>query len=227
MTAPPPRPRTKREQRRVSIERILESALACIMERGYHSTTVADIAEDAGVTKGAVYFYFENKSALFMALLEEIEALIVGELEAKMAAAGVAPVHQLVAAIHAQGLLAANRSNHLVVFTIALVEFRGTGDPIEHRLRQIYDHLRQVIEGIIVRGQEAGQFNIGLTPSALTSIVLALEHGTLLEWYLRSSEMNGGDLVRAARTVLLDGILSQPAGGAPGGVRARSAKPQG
>ena len=49
-----------------------------------------------------------------------------------------------------------------------------------------------------------------MSAKELSSIVIALEHGTLLEWYLRPSEMNGGELVRAARTVLLRGILNEP-----------------
>jgi AcrR family transcriptional regulator len=210
MIARTPRPKTKREQRKVSVERILEAALARILALGYHSTTVADIAKEAGMTKGAVYFYFENKSALFLALLDEIESLVVGGLIARLGAAGASPPDQLVAAIHGQGILAAERSRHLIVFTIALIEFTGTDDPIERRLKQIYQRLCEAIEGIVVRGQQTGDFHTNLKPRELASIVLALEHGTLLEWYFRSAEMNGGELVRTARTVLLEGILQDP-----------------
>jgi AcrR family transcriptional regulator len=44
---------------------LLEHAELLFMERGYEETRMIDIAEAAGVAKGLVYWYFENKAALF------------------------------------------------------------------------------------------------------------------------------------------------------------------
>ncbi|MEW6271253.1 MAG: TetR/AcrR family transcriptional regulator [Thermodesulfobacteriota bacterium] len=46
---------------RDSKERILAAALALFGERGYASTSIDDIAARAGLTKGALYYYFEDK----------------------------------------------------------------------------------------------------------------------------------------------------------------------
>lgn len=55
----------KREPvRRDTKERILEAALAVFGERGYAASSVEDIAAAAGVTKGAVYYYFTDKADL-------------------------------------------------------------------------------------------------------------------------------------------------------------------
>jgi AcrR family transcriptional regulator len=207
MPAPKKRASTKAEQRRVSIERILDAALNRFLSRGYHATTVDDIAKDAGVTKGAVYFYFESKSAVLLALLDEIEGLVVDGLLARLEGAGPTAQDQLVAAIHSQGAIAADRSRYLILFTIALVEFAGTDDPIERRLLSIYTRLHKAIEKIIVRGQRTGEFSANVRAREFAAIVLALEHGTLLEWYFRSAELDGVELVRAARSVLLGGVL--------------------
>lgn len=209
MPAPRKRPSTKAEQRRVSIERILDAALGRFLSRGYHSTSVDDIAKDAGVTKGAVYFYFESKSAVMFALLDEVEGLVVEGLLARLEGAGASAQEQLVAAIHSQGAIAANRSRYLILFTIAMVEFAGTGDPIEQRLRAIYARFHEAIERIAVRGQRTGEFNANVRARELAAIVLALEHGALLEWYFRSSTLDGAELVRAARTVLLSGVMQK------------------
>jgi AcrR family transcriptional regulator len=56
-------------------KQILEAARAEFMEKGYGDTRVEDVARRAGLSKGAVYFYFPSKRELFMALvLEEHEA---------------------------------------------------------------------------------------------------------------------------------------------------------
>jgi len=50
---------------------ILDKALALFARKGYHSTSISQIAKAAGMAKGALYHYFENKQALFMAIVEE------------------------------------------------------------------------------------------------------------------------------------------------------------
>ncbi|WP_040791236.1 TetR/AcrR family transcriptional regulator [Nocardia paucivorans] len=49
--------------------RILAEAQALILDKGWPATTVADIAERAGIGKGAVYLEFPNKAAILEALL--------------------------------------------------------------------------------------------------------------------------------------------------------------
>lgn len=222
MPAPKKRPSTKTEQRRVSIERIIDAALNRFLSRGYHATSVDDIAKEAGVTKGAVYFYFESKSAVLLALLDEIEGLVVDGLLARLEEAGPTAQDQLVAAIHSQGAIAADRSRYLILFTIAMVEFSGTDDPIERRLQSIYGRFNEAMEKIVVRGQRTGEFSASIRARELTAIVLALEHGTMLEWYFRSGKLDGAELVRAARTVLLSGVTLQKQ---PVKKRARPTKP--
>ena len=66
------RPATKREQRAASIEALLGEALALFITQGYHATTVEEIAQAAGLTKGAVYFYFKSKANVLKALLDRM-----------------------------------------------------------------------------------------------------------------------------------------------------------
>src|SRR5437763_2559955 len=50
---------------------ILESALKLFSHRGYGATSVRDIAEDAGLSKGNVYHHFPDKETIFRALLDQ------------------------------------------------------------------------------------------------------------------------------------------------------------
>ena len=50
--------------------RILEAALALFRQRGFGSTTMRDIAKEAGVALGAAYYYFASKDALVTAFYE-------------------------------------------------------------------------------------------------------------------------------------------------------------
>lgn len=55
----------EREQRR---ELILTSAIELIEQKGFESTTMDEIAEKADVSKGTLYLYFEDKSALHQSI---------------------------------------------------------------------------------------------------------------------------------------------------------------
>ena len=50
---------------------ILDAALKLFSHRGYGATSVRDIAEEAGVSKGNVYHHFEDKEAIFRELLNQ------------------------------------------------------------------------------------------------------------------------------------------------------------
>jgi AcrR family transcriptional regulator len=62
-------------------ERLLESAKRLFSQRGYYATSVEDIVESAGLSKGAFYFYFKSKEELFKSLVEEMHLSIVKRLE--------------------------------------------------------------------------------------------------------------------------------------------------
>jgi AcrR family transcriptional regulator len=65
------RTRTARAQNRDARADLLDAALAVVAQRGYRDSSVDEIAERAGYSKGAVYWHFEGKDDLFLALLEE------------------------------------------------------------------------------------------------------------------------------------------------------------
>ena len=57
------------EQRAEAREKILTAAAACFAEKGYAGCSVQDIAERAGVSKGALYVYYSSKEEIFKAMI--------------------------------------------------------------------------------------------------------------------------------------------------------------
>lgn len=53
-------------------DRLLEAALDVFSEKSFSDVTLSEVAERVGLTKGALYWHFENKNDLFMKLIEEI-----------------------------------------------------------------------------------------------------------------------------------------------------------
>ncbi|GAB3250242.1 TetR/AcrR family transcriptional regulator [Chitinimonas naiadis] len=64
----PPRWKRRKEARPAEI---IEAALTLFVDKGFASTRLDDVAKLAGVTKGTVYLYFDNKEELFKAVVRE------------------------------------------------------------------------------------------------------------------------------------------------------------
>ena len=76
--------RKTKEEAEKTRARILASALALFVRNGYEHTTFTDIAARLKMTKGAVYWHFESKEALLVALVEEMLAKFRRQLEELM-----------------------------------------------------------------------------------------------------------------------------------------------
>jgi len=64
--------RPQQNRSRATRARLLESAIACLADLGFSASTVAVVAEHAGVSRGAAQHHFPTREALFTAALEHV-----------------------------------------------------------------------------------------------------------------------------------------------------------
>jgi AcrR family transcriptional regulator len=163
-----------RELREQSQRRILQAALMSFAERGYEGTTIAQIAERAGVARGLVSYYFPAKEQLLRALLGEaldgIFALtdpVDGETTPDQRLAGVIDRTLAVAAdtIGVQRLVLCLmlQPGTREIFVGVEAAKADAVEEFEHRLRQIFADrgaenpaleevlFRSVLEGVIFK----------------------------------------------------------------------------
>ncbi len=77
---PPAAPRKRRKEDRPA--ELRSAALELFVNKGFAATRLDDIASRAGVSKGTLYLYFDNKEALFKAVIQEGIVPVVAENEA-------------------------------------------------------------------------------------------------------------------------------------------------
>ncbi len=66
---------------REKLARILAAARNRFGHYGLSKTTMADIAQDIGMSKASLYYYFKDKEDIFIAVIRKEQALFVGEME--------------------------------------------------------------------------------------------------------------------------------------------------
>lgn len=74
-------PQKVQEMKDAKRRHILESAAKVFAEKGYYQTKVADILEEADISTGSFYFYFNNKEELFVILYDEMIQTYIGVLQ--------------------------------------------------------------------------------------------------------------------------------------------------
>ncbi len=200
------RPPTKREQRAASIEALLGAALTLFITQGYHATTVEEIAQSAGLTKGAVYFYFKSKANVLKALLDRTEELTVDPTLAAMAKAGSQPRDRLSAFIRTQSVIGAEKTEYMLLAILMSAEFNGSKDEIEERLKLLMAQMENALRETVRAGQEDGSFRTEIGAEELASVIMATNKGCYVEWYMRGNDLMGHDFARAFRDFVIDGV---------------------
>ena len=105
VAAPPPR----RQPAPVRREQVLAAAERVLLERGLRNTTMADVAEAAGLAKGTLYLHFESKDDLLAGLRRRYVEAIEAELRVRVAKAASGE-EQVAALVH--GLVDATARRH-------------------------------------------------------------------------------------------------------------------
>lgn len=75
-------PQKNRRRKEARPGEIMAAGLKAFSEKGFAATRLEDVAEAAGVSKATIYLYFESKSDLLKAILLDIVASRIGNLEA-------------------------------------------------------------------------------------------------------------------------------------------------
>ncbi len=205
----PPRKAMKNaELREDSIHRLSQAAFQLIVMKGYHATTLQEIAEAAGMTKGAIFFYFNGKERLLLHLLDVAEQHIVDSLAAHLASINGTAFDKIIAYFHFGSWHGIKRPFELLCLIQISIEFRHRPDAIGKRIVAIYDRIYHMLEGIIEVGRLRGEIPKDLPSREVVSTVVATHDGMMLEYHRR--EIDGEKLVRVVRTTFLHGLALQP-----------------
>lgn len=197
------KPRTNRESREDSVNRIYHSALRLFVQQGYRSTSIDEIAAGAGLTKGGVYFYISKKEHLMAQMLDDIAARYIDKVIAKIETEQLTAQERLVAFMHSQVSFALECPEEIMLLVMSSVEFSKADDMLTKKIDAIYERMRRFIVQTIEDGLAQKVFKTRMHPYAAASFYVATHDGMMLEWYRRAAQIDGPELVRVFREAFL------------------------
>jgi TetR/AcrR family fatty acid metabolism transcriptional regulator len=184
---------------------ILDAAVRVFARKGYHTSRVGDIAEEAGVAHGLLYHYFKSKDELLETIFSNTWTLMLEAIS------GV------------ESLDESARETLRKVSAIVLRAWRDTPDIVRVLVREVTrsPHLQQEIgeteqafaalERVIRKGQQAGEFRDDVEPRFASFIFYGALEEILTGWVMGQLPDTEEDVRLAERTVvemLCDGLLA-------------------
>ncbi len=176
--------RRTKEDAQATRRAILEAAVRCFSTQGVTHATLADIAREAGLTRGAIYWHFANKADLINALRDRVASLYAPLMQAGINKDEPDPLgrmRELYVSVY-NDLADDPRQRRL--FQILLdVEMSGKDDEAIREYhaslhRKVREEIQTVLRNAVARRQLAPDFDVRLGAVA----VLSFTHGLMYRW---------------------------------------------
>jgi AcrR family transcriptional regulator len=179
-------------------EAITSAARAIFAERGYHGTSIRDIAERAGLSLSALYYWHPSKQHLLATLLEESTQDYFQACDDALRAAGDDPVDRLRAMVRAS---IEYRVRRRVESNLANREWRNLEPDLRERVAGLRRAATALWTGIVDDGVASGAFRCAHPEDARRTIVAACN--AVAQWYEPTGELGPAELVERYTEIAL------------------------
>ena len=159
-------------------EQVRAAALRLFKEKGYHATSMRDIASAVGINKGSLYSYIKTKEDLLIPVFEQAMGVLLAEIEQLTADRSLTPTMRLKRAIHAHVSAVAN---NLDVLTVYLSEWRQLAAESLATNRTQRERYAALFHDILRDGIAAGEFRPMDTRIVMLGMIGMCNY--LFRWY--------------------------------------------
>lgn len=199
--------KSKKEQALETRDRILNAAEDVFYEKGVSSTSLADIAKSADVTRGAIYWHFKNKSDLFDAMCDRVREPMHNMILNIADAQSEDPLNQLIQGglFFIEELISNPRNRKVFTIVHHRCEYLNENDPIFIYQKEWKLHILSHLEKVLAYAQSRNLLPADLDLS-LASLVLHMSFSGLLNtWFFIPERF---DLMEMATRVLQSNIVN-------------------
>lgn len=186
--------------------KILAAAELCFSRSGYDAASVADICQQAGVTKGAFYYHFATKQALFLELLNSWLQTLDAQFQ-DIRGEGKSVPHGLVEMAGSTRLIFAESANFLPMF----LEFwlHAMRDPhIWQLVIEPYRRYQRYFSAFLQEGVAEGSLR-PVDPALAARALLSMAIGLVLQGTMDPQAADWAETAQESVRLLLQGLQNQ------------------
>lgn len=182
-------------------ERLVDVALRLFAEKGFERTSVQDVVAATGVTKGAMYHYFDSKDDL----LAEIYARVLREQHDRLRrfAESAAPVEERVHGASADVVV--TTIENLASTTVFFRSLHHLSPEKQEEVRAGRRRYHDLFRGMVVEGQRDGVFRDDIGADLAVDFYFGSVHH-LPMWWRPDRGLSAAEVGDSFATLLLDGL---------------------
>lgn len=207
MSMEPPRLSLRERQRQERARLILQAAEEVLTEKGYHDTSMDEIAARVGVAKGTVYLHYPSKEDLVVALFEReldaflrtVDQILVRQTSARARLETI--LHNLYT-----GLLGKRMQLLLALYTG--MEVRSELLAKKGRLHECLDQLSGQVTSLLEEGKANGEFDTSIPTPVMLSAFFSLLSPRSYKRLVVEEQIRPEELVTYLSHIYFKGILS-------------------
>jgi AcrR family transcriptional regulator len=182
---------------------IIAAAAKLFKEKGYHATTIQDVADEVGMLKGSLYYHIKSKEELlYLVTKEPIRELI--ERQKKLMESDLSPQQKIVEFIRSH--LKAFDANypHMFVF---LQERASLAKPVQAEVAGNDFRYGALLEAILRQGVDGGHFQRELDLKMMAFSILGMCNW-MFKWYSKGGRLTIGEIAHNMAEIVLNGITT-------------------
>jgi AcrR family transcriptional regulator len=199
---------TKNLQGESTITRILNQAIRLFLEKGYHGTSIDDITEAAGITKGALYWHYKGKEDLLRIIIQKWEKDFLDGLIHKVDEVNGGAIDKFEKMFRYTAAFAYYNRELCVSFTTLAGELIGAHHGIESEIRRIYKKYRRFLSNLVLQVKREKIFKKDLDTNLTALVIMGFHDGILFHWSMNRDEIEGEAFVKTYKTILLNGLMA-------------------
>lgn len=175
--------RKTKEEAALTRNQLLEAALTVFGRKGYSAATLEEIASEAGLTRGAIYWHFDGKEALYKALITEKSAGI-NQLAEEILVGGGTPREILQRLLLEMFRYVEENAEYQALLELAVskVEVTPGLESIMEETTQGRRLLAELFTDLLRRGIELGEFRSNLPAEQAAIALVGYLNGLGLIW---------------------------------------------
>jgi len=182
-------------------EQVYAAALRLFREKGYHATSMQDIAAAVGLYKGSLYHYIGGKQDLLVRVFERAMSTLLADVEGIAADTSLRPSAQLrlIVAAHVEAV-----SSNLDALTVYLHEWRALAGEAMVNVQAQRERYSLLVSEIVGRGVKLGEFD---TPDVrLATFGILGMCNWVCQWYRPGGRLGPTEIAAHFADMVLDGL---------------------
>lgn len=182
---------------------IFDHAVRIFKQKGYHATSMRDIARAVGLQKGSLYHYISGKEELLFRIFSQGSTALTARLE-QIIASKNPPAEKLHCAIEAHLI---ELCEQLDIFTVYLSERRALKNSHHAKVRREGEEHARLLEKIIKQGIASGDFRAVDTKMAAHAILGMCNW--LYQWYSANGRLEPKEIADVFADLVLNGLETE------------------